>query len=269
MSFWGLVVSAAEPKKVAAIKAKDGELVHLSSACLAPATAEGCSAKLIVTTEGLDYCIANLKEGGQESCSLDLFLDSKATAFSVKGKAVVHLTGYLEAEEDMDMDDDDDMSDAPATKLATKPPSVASPRTSPKAGAASPKVEAKQSPKASPKAAEPDDDDDEEEEEEEEEEEDAPPPPPAKKAKTDSPAKSTPASPGKTAPSSPKTGPATGAVIDTYVQKMVKFLKDNGQTNIGLLGSKVPRPEGAPKMKAVLEQHKDKFVVAGDKVTAK
>jgi nucleophosmin 1 len=258
MTFWGCVLKPGQKKK---IDITEADVLHLSQACLhEPA---GGKNHLQVTAQGTTYSIAILEKDKKEHETFDLFFDSADTVFSCNGKSEIHLTGYIEPT-------DEGMEDSEEEDMAPRLPVKASPKASPKeAPKSSPKTAPVASPKKSPVAPPADDDEDDEEEEEEEEEEDAPPPPPAKKAKTDSPAKSTPASPGKTAPSSPKTGPATGAVIDTYVQKMVKFLKDNGQTNIGLLGSKVPRPEGAPKMKAVLEQHKDKFVVAGDKVTAK
>ncbi|CAL1165841.1 unnamed protein product [Cladocopium goreaui] len=115
---------------------------------------------------GQSYAVACLKEGSQEFCALDLFLDAKEAKLAVKGKATVHLTGYFEA-------DDDDLKEDDA------PPPRASPKAAPKASPkASPKAEAKASPKASPKPAakaaampEEDDDDDMMEDEEGEEEE--------------------------------------------------------------------------------------------------
>merc|ERR1712166_1188816 len=57
------------------------------------------------------------------------------------------------------------------------------------------------------------------------------------------------------APGSPAKKPNTGSSdLDDYVKKLVA----NGKQNIGQLGSKVPRPNGVPKMKAVLESNKDK-----------
>merc|ERR1719373_406660 len=120
MSFWGLSVSAAQPKKVGEVNAKEGELVHLSQACLAPDAKDGASAKLMVKQEGVAYCVACLKEGVTESCSLDLFLNSKEAEFIVKGNASVHVTGYLEGE-DMDDEEEEEVTKskpAPSPKVA-------------------------------------------------------------------------------------------------------------------------------------------------------
>jgi len=247
MTFWGCVLKPGQKNK---INISESDVLHLSQACLhQPA---GGKNHLQVTAQGATYSIAILEKDKKEHETFDLFFDSADTVFSCKGNSEVHLTGYIEPT-------DEGMEDSEEEELVA-------PRSSPKASpkAASPKASPKKSPVAPPS-----DDDDEEDEEDEEEEEESPEPPPAKKVKTapTSPSKTAPGSP-KTTPGSPSAGPAKGAV-DAYVLKMVKFLKDNGATNIGLLGSKVQRPEGVPKMKVVLEQHKDKFEIAGDKVTAK
>mmetsp|Transcript_64183 Transcript_64183/g.142744 ORF Transcript_64183/g.142744 Transcript_64183/m.142744 type:complete len:164 (+) Transcript_64183:85-576(+) len=156
MSFWGCIVAPGENKKV---ETRAGELLHLSQACLAPDTPSGASSKVLVEQGGQTYAVACLKEGGQEFCALDLFLDAKEAKLAVKGKATVHLTGYFEA-------DDLDEEDAPMAKPGkAEPTAKASPKASPKAEAAAAK------PKASPKAqAAPEEDEDDMEEEEEEEE---------------------------------------------------------------------------------------------------
>jgi len=244
MTFWGCVLKPGQKNK---INISESDVLHLSQACLhQPA---GGKNHLQVTAQGATYSIAILEKDKKEHETFDLFFDSADTVFSCKGNSEVHLTGYIEpTDEGMESEEEE----------------LVAPRSSPKAApAGSPKVASpKASPKKSPVAPPEDDDDEEDEEEDEEEEEESPLPPPAKKAKT------APTSPSKTTPTSPIAGPAKGAV-DAYVLKLVKFLKDNGSSNIGLLGSKVARPEGVPKMKAVLEQHKDKFEIAGDKVSAK
>merc|ERR1719215_1018427 len=100
MSFWGCVVAPGQPKKV---ETRTGELLHLSQACLAPDTPSGASSKILVEQGGTSYAVACLKEGAQEFCALDLFLDTSEAKVAVKGKATVHLTGYFEAD-DMDVD---------------------------------------------------------------------------------------------------------------------------------------------------------------------
>jgi len=157
MSFWGCVVAPGEQKKV---ETRAGELLHLSQACLAPDTPSGAHAKVMVQQGSQSYAVAVLREGGQEFCNLDLFLDSSEAKLSCKGKATVHLTGYFEAEE---MDEDIDDEEVKPDKKRKAPDSAA-------AKAASPKATPKASPKAAPKAAPADDDEEEEEEEEEDEE---------------------------------------------------------------------------------------------------
>jgi len=130
-----------ESKKV---ETRAGELLHLSQACLAPDTPKDSFAKVLVEQGGQSYAVACLREGGQEFCGLDLFLDSSDAKFVSKGKATVHLTGYFEADE-ADDDSDEDMEDEkPAKKAAASPKKAAA--QSPKVAAQSPKVAA-QSPK--------------------------------------------------------------------------------------------------------------------------
>jgi len=135
-------VSPGQPKKV---ETRAGELLHLSQACLAPDTPAGASSKVMVEQGGHSYAVACLKEGGQEFCALDLFLDTSEAKLAVKGKATVHLTGYFEAD---DMDEDEDEKPAPALekKASPKASPVAAKVASPKAAAASPKAVAKAAP---------------------------------------------------------------------------------------------------------------------------
>jgi len=170
-------------------------------------------------------------------------------------------------------------SESPQAVTKAASPKVV-PASSPKALASSPK----NSPKAAPQAvAEESDDDfseDEEEEEEqmasgedsfmEDEEEESESPAQAAVPQKASQAKS----PKRQAQSEPEASPAKKAKGDNaeeaaYVQKLLDHLKANGKSNLGQLGSKVARPAGVPKMKAVLEAHKDKFTLVGDVVTAK
>eukprot|EP00439_Symbiodinium_sp_Y106_P084328 s465_g25.t1 len=138
--FWGCIVAPGETKKV---ETKAGELLHLSQACLAPDTPSGASSKVLVEQTGQTYAVACLKEGGQEFCALDLFLDAKEAKIAVKGKATVHLTGYFEADE---LDEDD----LPPAAPQGSPKAKAEPKSSPKAA---PKSSPKAAPKASPKEA--------------------------------------------------------------------------------------------------------------------
>ena len=91
MSFWGCTASASKPGK---IEKKEGQLLHLSQACLDPDAPKGSFGKLAVEHGGKKYAVTSLREGGLEFSALDLFFNESAT-FTVTGKAGVHLTGYL------------------------------------------------------------------------------------------------------------------------------------------------------------------------------
>jgi len=172
-------------------------------------------------------------------------------------------------EDDMEEGEEEEMDEESEEEVPV-PKAKTSPKTSPAAAPA--KVPTpKATPKAAPAAAAAEDSDDLEDEEEEEEleeseEEEPPAPPPAKKAKVAAPAAAS-SSPKVAAAASPKAA-AAGSVAG-YVASLVKYLKANGKTSISLLGSKVPRPKDAPKMKVIFESNKDKFVINGQDVTAK
>jgi len=133
MSFWGCTVSASKPIK---IDKHEGQLLHLSQACLEPEAPKGASAKLVVEHGGNKYAVASLREGGMEFCALDLFVDSDAQ-FTVIGKAGVHLTGYFESDELMD-DASDNEQATPAKSAKAVAPKATTPVSPAKAAAPSP-----------------------------------------------------------------------------------------------------------------------------------
>ena len=73
---------------------------------------DGQKAQLFVETDGSKYLLATLSAGkvDQQSLDLNFFFDEEApTKFTVTGHGEVHLTGYLQLEDDeVDMDDFDD-----------------------------------------------------------------------------------------------------------------------------------------------------------------
>lgn len=192
---------------------------------------------------------------------------------------------------------------SPKATLEAAPQALpkASPKVQPQA---SPKAAPKATAKAAAKKGEESDDEsllmeegeeeeregDESEEEGEESEEEAPKKgaapakkrqgaeaaPAAKKAKVEAKAAAKPVAEAKAA-AKPAAGakaaakPAAGSDPnqDPYVKDLVTFLKANGKTKLGDLGTKVKRSPGVPKMKVVLDQNKDKFAVSGDTVEAK
>lgn len=270
-----------KPGQKKKVESPEGEILHLSQACLH----EPKDGKNYVqaTVEGTTYSIACLEKGKKEHDSFDLFFDPTQCAFANKGASDVHLTGYFEPD---DGASDDGAAPAAAAKSSPKVAAQASPKKSPAAVAAkSPAVAAKVSPQlaAAAKAAaaaEEDSDDDlgeegdesemmsgdlieegEESEGMEDSEEEDVPEPPKKAAKT---------SPAAAPAGAPKQAPAGGDQTAAYVKALVQYLKTNsGPQQIGVLGSKVPRPAGVPKMKAVFAANADKFVVKDEKVSLK
>mmetsp|Transcript_37871 Transcript_37871/g.57113 ORF Transcript_37871/g.57113 Transcript_37871/m.57113 type:complete len:296 (-) Transcript_37871:496-1383(-) len=294
MAFWGEAIKPGQQKKV---EVPQDEVLHLSQICLnEPKPGKNY---LQVQTKGATYTFACLEKDKTEHNALDLFFDEEST-FINKGTSEIHLSGYREPknddddeeegeseEEEEESEEEDPKAAAKSSPKAAAKSPAAKAAASPKAEAApSPKAAAKASPKASPKAApkdapkdDDDDDDDidemeegeeEEMESDEEEEEEGDEPveaPPAKKAKTE-------ASPKAKAAASPKAAPAAAPAAGSdatkqYIDDLVNFLKSNGQVKLDALGSKVKRPQGVPKMKAVITGNSDKFVLEGDKVSLK
>jgi nucleophosmin 1 len=281
MAFWGCIL---KPGAKAKIENPEGDILHLSQACLH--NPQDGKNYIQAEVQGKTYAIACLERNKKEHDSFDLFFNPDSCAFSNNGKSEVHLTGYFEPDEDMD--DESGEEEVPAVANTKTASPKASPKTLPAAVAsktASPKAVAAQSPKKAPVPTPESDDDDSddidleceeeeelENEEEEEEESDEPAPPPPAKRKAEPP--SSPAKKAKVsaeapkAAASPKVG-ASGGDQAEYLKKILAYLKQSGKTNIGVLGSKVPRPKDCPKMKAFFEQHKDKLKVEGEMVSAK
>jgi nucleophosmin 1 len=260
MAFWGCVLKPGQTKKV---ESPEGEILHLSQACLA----EPKDGKNYVqaTVDGTTFNIACLEKGKKEHDSFDLFFDPTACAFANKGTSDVHLTGYFEPDDG----EDDEAAAAPAKVVAKTSPKAAA-QASPKLAQASPKVAAGSPKLAAPAAAAESDSEElieegEESEALEESEEEAAAAPPAAKRK----AEATPAaSPAKAAKTSPVVAPAGGDTA-AYVKALSVFLKQNGKQSLSVLGSKVVKPAGAPKMKVVLAQNGDKFLVKDGFATLK
>lgn len=117
MTFWGCVVKTGKESAYVP-SAEEDMLLHISQACLDPGASKG-SKSVLMLKSGDDgpYAICSLREGGNESVSLDLLVEDYSE-FSVIGTAAIHLTGYLmpqdddgpgfEDNEDDEDDDDDD-----------------------------------------------------------------------------------------------------------------------------------------------------------------
>ncbi|CAK0836449.1 unnamed protein product [Prorocentrum cordatum] len=292
MAFWG---TAVKPGTWTQGKAPEGEILHVSQACLHDP--KPGKTYLQIQVSGTTYTVACLEKDKREHDALDLmFAPEDAPKFCAKGSSEIHLVGYVEPEQASD----EEAAEAAVAPKAAAPKASASPKmlaaaaakASPKAApapspkaapAASPKAAAKASPKLAAKKAEaPAEEDDsaesiilEGEEGEEEEPRVKDPvvdadegPKKGKAAKAD--AKEA----GKRkAPAEAAGGPAAKKAKDDteplkpdeseYVQKLVAYLKTNGKTNVSLLGSKVQRPKSLPKLKDILNKHTAKFKAAG------
>jgi len=263
MSFWGLIL---KPGQKHPVESAAGDILHLSQACLHQP--KGGKNYLQVTDNEKTYAIACLEKDKVEHASFDLFFSTGSCIFSCKGDTEVHLTGYFEPEQDMG-DESGESEDEVAVPVKKSP--LQKPGSPAAAPAKSPLMQAKAN--AMKNVKEDDEDEDEEEEEsmgegEEEEEEESDEEPPKKAAQQND--------KKRKAEDSPAGGPAkkaaTGgnASVDAFVKQIQECLKKNGgKSKISFLGSKVQRPKDAPKLKAVIEQHKDKFVLSGDDVELK
>lgn len=300
MAFWG---TAVKPGTWTQGKAPEGEILHVSQACLHEP--KPGKTYLQIQVSGTTYTVACLEKDKREHDALDLmFSPEDAPKFCAKGSSEIHLVGYMEPEQASD-EEAEEAAVAPkaaASKASASPKmlAAAAPKASPKAApapspkatpAASPKPAAKASPKLAAKAAADEGDEDSEslllEGEEGEEEEPRVKDPVvdadegSKKAKA---AKADGKEAGKQtdkrkAPAEAPGGPAAKKAKDDteplkpdegeYVQKLVAYLKANGKTVISLLGSKVQRPKSLPKLKDILSKHAGKFKVTGDAVEAK
>jgi len=156
---------------------------------------------------GQQFVVCRLHEGKVEHCPLELpFTPEDQPLLHLKGSHAVHLTGFLEMEEEDELDEADDMEDATATKVAA-PKALANGK--PKAAAVEEEdddddddfeegeeemgEEDDEGEEEDDDEGEEEDDDEGEEEEESEEEEEAPPPKAAKAAKRPPPAAAAPA----------------------------------------------------------------------------
>lgn len=287
MAFWGCVL---KPGQKTAVKLAESDVLHLSQACLHdPKPGKNV---LQVEVQGTTYSIACLEKDKRDHDCLDLFFES-ATSFTCKGSSEIHLMGYVEPQ---DMNEDSEEEESPPKAVASKsspkrdpvPSPKTSPKTSPKAAMAAAaedseedfEDEESEEEAAAPAAAGDSEDDLEDEEEEEEgafldeegEEssgEEISVGAPLKPVQSPNSPKRKAADEAEHAAKRAKQEAAVNSEKEAYIAKLIAYLKANGKTSTGNLGSKVPRPSGLPKMKPFFEQHKDKFTVVGDAVTLK
>lgn len=163
MAFWG---TAVKPGTWTQGKAPEGEILHVSQACLHEP--KPGKTYLQIQVSGTTYTVACLEKDKREHDALDLmFSPEDAPKFCAKGSSEIHLVGYVEPEQASD-EEADEAALAPkaaASKASASPKmlAAAAPKASPKAApapspkatpAASPKPAAKASPKLAAKQAE-------------------------------------------------------------------------------------------------------------------
>jgi len=143
MAFWG---TAVKPGAWTQGKAPEGEILHVSQACLHDP--KPGKTYLQIQVSGETYTVACLEKDKREHDALDLmFSPEDAPKFCAKGSSEIHLVGYVEPEQ---------ASDGEEEKAAVAPKVAASKATaSPKmlAAAAAPKAAPAPSPKTTPAAS--------------------------------------------------------------------------------------------------------------------
>uniref|UniRef100_A0A7S3UPD0 Nucleoplasmin-like domain-containing protein n=1 Tax=Oxyrrhis marina TaxID=2969 RepID=A0A7S3UPD0_OXYMA len=113
MSFWGAVI---KPGQRVTVSDSQGDLLHLSQACLSNPKGEG-KTYLRVEHDKKELTLACLVKDTQEHCHLDLFFSvADVTVFHVEGKNDVHLTGYFEPTVREDSEDEAEPRAAQASK---------------------------------------------------------------------------------------------------------------------------------------------------------
>mmetsp|Transcript_45141 Transcript_45141/g.97983 ORF Transcript_45141/g.97983 Transcript_45141/m.97983 type:complete len:211 (+) Transcript_45141:26-658(+) len=111
MSFWGAII---KPGQRVTVSDSQGDLLHLSQACLSNPKGEG-KTYLKVEHGKKELTLACLVKDTQEHCHLDLFFSvAEVTVFHVEGKNDVHLTGYFEPTVREDSEDEEEPRGAQA-----------------------------------------------------------------------------------------------------------------------------------------------------------
>lgn len=113
MAFWGV---ALKPGQIHEINDVDGDVLHLSHACLHEAKSSKPTCVTVCTNGEKPLTIASLTKGTRDFCDFDLFFSPhQVTKFQNTGDSEVHLTGYFEpgmggnGSEDMEEDSDEEI----------------------------------------------------------------------------------------------------------------------------------------------------------------
>jgi len=233
MAFWGLEVKSGKPTP---LNLERRLVIKQAALSISKSSSEPVVLSVSVNGgKGQQFVVCRLHEGKIEHCPLELpFTPEDQPHLHLKGAHTVHLTGFLEMEEEDELEEDEEMGDATATKVA--PPKAK--------GKPVPAVdedddddddegeeEDDDEGEEEDDGEEDDDDDDDDDDDEEEEEEVAPPPkasakrpipaaaPPAKKAKAEQPKAATPKAAAPKASAASPASNSWSAAEDSKLQK--------------------------------------------------
>ena len=165
-----------------------------------------------VGKNGQQYVVCRLHEGKVEHCPLELpFTPEDQPLLHLKGAHAIHLTGFLEMEDEEELEEDEGMADATATKVAAGRQANAGGATAEEDSEDEEDDSFEEGEEEEGEEEEGEEEEGEEEESEEEESEEEEAPPPAKAAKRPTPAAAPPAKKAKAAAATPVGKAATPA----------------------------------------------------------
>jgi len=117
MAFWGLEIKPG--KNPTPLNLERRLVIKQAALSVAKSSPEPVVLSVSVGKNGQQYVVCRLHEGKVEHCPLELpFTPEDQPMLHLKGAHAVHLTGFLEMEDEEELDEDEGMADATATKVA-------------------------------------------------------------------------------------------------------------------------------------------------------
>eukprot|EP00325_Prymnesiales_sp_UTEX-LB-985_P030591 CAMPEP_0174723246 /NCGR_PEP_ID=MMETSP1094-20130205/40470_1 /TAXON_ID=156173 /ORGANISM="Chrysochromulina brevifilum, Strain UTEX LB 985" /LENGTH=278 /DNA_ID=CAMNT_0015924257 /DNA_START=66 /DNA_END=902 /DNA_ORIENTATION=+ len=207
MAFWGMEVKAKKPLPLSIERRL---VVKQAALVIEKPSSEPCVLSVSVAGSDQQFVVCRLHEGRLEHCTLELpFSPSDNATLHLKGPHTVHLTGFLELE---DEDEFDEMDQAAANGLGGEDDDDEEDEDDDDFDESGEDDEDEDGEEDDEDDDDEEDEEDDDEEEEEEEEEEVVQPPPKKKAKKEvapSPAAAPPAKKAKSATPTPAPAPAS------------------------------------------------------------
>ena len=106
MAFWGLEV---KPKKAAKLSIERRLVVKQAALVIEKPSSEPCVLSVTVAGSDQSFVVCRLHEGRMEHCTLELpFSPNDGATLHLKGPHTLHLTGFLDVEDDDEFDEMDD-----------------------------------------------------------------------------------------------------------------------------------------------------------------